>query len=148
VPIRVVDVLHQVGRVQQHDQMLCEHRGGGDAELLLADEDGPGLGHSQRGAHDGHVDVGRRRPVIESGRVGVAAHLADGRTDPAGVRKGRRQPGLRIGGRPGEHLAVQSRQRGGEQIDQISRVAAEIGYLRRFREGRAVIAHGGEDVIT
>jgi hypothetical protein len=51
--------------------------------------------------------------------------LRDRRADVAGVREGLRQPPLQVSGRLGHGLAVEPRQGGGEQGDEV------IGCVRR-----------------
>ena len=75
VPIREVDVLDDVGGIDQHHQMLCQHRGGGDSEFFLGEQDRAGFGDPQRRAHDRDVDVGGCVPTGELRRVDISAYL-------------------------------------------------------------------------
>ncbi len=85
--VRVVNPLRgmhrdaaDVGGVQQNDQMPGQHGGGGDGELLLGEQDGPGLGDAHRCAHDRDVDVGgyARPKWRQSLAAACAAHAGLG----------------------------------------------------------------------
>jgi hypothetical protein len=68
IAVGEMDILHQVRRIEERDQVLGQHGGGGDAELFFGQKYGPGLGYAQRGPGDREVHVGRCGPVGEPGR--------------------------------------------------------------------------------
>ncbi len=55
---------------------------------------------------------------------------------------------LDAGRRLGDRLAVESRQGGSKQVDEISWRAAEVGNLRQLDPGRGTAADGVEDIVA
>ena len=151
VPIGVMHVGYNVGRIEQHDQMLREIRHSVEIEISIAKEDRTGLRNRERSSDNGKVDI---RQIPGSGHASdifVACNLRHERTHDLGIadlRLGRRQ-NITDNRRVEEHSAHPV-QVGLEGVHQQSRcVIVEQGYVReRPVQAWQIGSDRGQDIVA
>jgi hypothetical protein len=57
MPVREMNVLDNIGRIQQNDKIVGQETNGVDPQVRLAQKNRTGLSDSHRAAHDCNVDV-------------------------------------------------------------------------------------------
>ena len=121
----MVEVADDVGRIEQHQQVLGQVPQGIDLQFAVAQIDGTRFSHTEHCAGNPEIDVFEALRRCQTGDFAVAADLGRGGADDLGLRVVLRHPGIQI--------------RVGLELGQLAAHALHVFFKARQRRSLALV---------